>query len=444
MKRIRKFSDIMNKEVRDFSMYTIEDRALPNMIDGLKPVQRFFLYSVLKNAKNTFNKVASLGGVVSEFGYHHAETACQDAGALMANTWSNNFPIIQGRGNFGTRIVPKASAARYIYATLHENFRKTYLDEALSPKHWDLEHIPPRMYLPIIPTVLLNGVEGIAVAYSTDILPHDPKSVVECVKSVLETGKCVEPKLKFPEFNGKIIKDETEDGKYILEGLYEYDEKRKTKLLITEIPPKYDREKYVSVLDDLIDKNKIVSYTADCRNGFKFDVTLKRDLAIDMTDHGEVIKLFKLSQSVTQNITLIGPNRSRNVTDVRIYDNAHTLIKDFVEHRLTYYPIRITNTIAELEEKVRYANARIKFIELVVSNEIDPRGKTRKQTLTQIETYEYLKEFSEKLISMNIYHITSDEIKKLEKDLQVIEKELKYWKKTTPKAEYLRDLENIL
>lgn len=437
----RKFSDIMNKEARDFSMYTIEDRAIPNMIDGLKPVQRLFLYSVLRNAKNNFSKVASIGGVVSEYGYHHAETAAQDAGALMANTWNNNYPIILGRGNFGSRIVPKASAARYIYCTLHENFTKTYKDIEQSPSHWDPEHLPPRMYLPVIPTVLLNGVSGIAVAYATDILPHDPKSVTECVKSVLETGDCLDPVLKFPEFRGKIIKET--DSKFMLEGLYEYDEKRKTKLIITEIPPKYDREKYIQVLDTLVDKNQIVSYTSDCRNGFRFEVTLKRDLPVDMTDHDAVMKLFKLNQSVSQNIVVIGPNRTQTITDIRIFESAKSLIKDFVKHRLTYYPERIKKRIDEYEEKKRYANARTVFIEKVISNEIDPRGKTRKQTLEAIEKFDELKEFSEKLISMNIYHITSDEVKKLEKDLQVIEKELKYWKKTTPKVEYLRDLEEI-
>lgn len=441
MKQTRKLSDIMNTEVRDYSMYTIEDRAIPHLIDGLKPVQRFFLYSVLKNARNNFSKVASVGGVVSEYGYHHAETAAQDAGALMANTWNNNFPIIQGRGNFGTRIVPKASAARYIYCTLHKNFFSTYKDLEHSPAHWDPEHIPPRFYLPIVPTVLMNGVSGIAVAYATDILPHDPESVKECVKEYIETGKCSEPRVKFPEFNGKIIPDG--DGKYMLEGTYEYDPKRKTKLTITEIPPKYDRAKYVDVLESLIDKNMIVGYTADCRNGFKFEITLKRDGAADMTVHEDVIKMFKLSQSVSQNITVVGPNRNKINTDIRIYERASDLIKEFVDYRITHYPTRISSMIEKLEEKHRYANARISFIEKVISQEIDPRGKTRKQTISLIEAYADLKEFSERLIGMNIYHITSDEVKNLQKDLQDIEKELKYWKKTTPKKEYIRDLEEI-
>lgn len=441
MKNIRMFSDIMNKEARDYSMYTIEERAIPNMIDGLKPVQRFFTYSVLKNAKNKFSKVASIGGVVSEYGYHHAETAAQDAGALMANTWNNNFPIIQGRGNFGSRIVPKASAVRYIFCTIHDNFNKVYKDIDQCPVHEDPEHIPPQFYLPVIPTVLLNGVSGIAVAYATDILPHDPKSVIECVKSVIETGDCEEPKIMFPEFNGRIIKES--DNKYILEGLYEYDEKRKTKLTITEIPPKYDRAKYVALLDNLVDKNLIVGYTADCRNGFKFVVTLKRDTSLDVTVHEDVIKFFKLSQSVSQNITVVGPLRSNTKTDIRIFDTAKDLIKSFVDYRLTYFPARIQKNIDECNEKRDYAQARIDFIEKVISGEIEPRGKTKKQAIKQIESYAELKNYAEKLIGMNIYHITTDEADKLRKELQVIEKELKYWKKTTPKIEYLKDLSDL-
>lgn len=440
MKKVRKFSDIMNKEVKDYSMYTIEDRAIPNMIDGLKPVQRLFLYSTLQNASNKFAKIASVGGVVSEYGYHHAETAAQDAGAAMANTWNNNFPIIKGRGNFGSRIVNDPSAPRYIFCTIHENFKRVFKDNDLVPSHWDPEHIPPRIYLPVIPTVLLNGVFGMAVGYATDILPHDPESVKQCVIDYLKTGNCDEPQIKFPDFHGKII-PETE-RKFMLEGLYHYDEKKRTKLTITEIPPKYDRQAYISVLDSLVDKNLIVRYTTDCRDGFEFEVTLKNDNPIAMT-HENIIKVFKLSQSVSQLITVIGPNRTATTSDVRIYDSASKLIKEFVDYRITYYPKRIENRIKELEQKILYSNARIVFINKVINDEINPRGKTRKQTIDMISKYDELKQFSEQLISMNIYHITSDEVKKLENDLKSIDKELKYWKKTSPKAEYLKDLENI-
>ncbi|QHJ78864.1 MAG: hypothetical protein [Caudoviricetes sp.] len=438
MRNPRKFSDIMNNEVRDYSMYTIEDRAIPNMIDGLKPSQRFFLYSTLVNARNEFRKVASIGGRVSDYGYHHAETAAMDTGALMANDWDNNFPIIEGRGNFGSRIVQESSAARYIYCKLHDNFVNAYKDLDLTIPHWDPEHTPPRFYLPTIPTVLLNGVSGIAVAFATDILPHSPESVIECVRQVLETGKCDEPEIKFPQFKGAI---KSVDDKYLMEGTYVLDPKRKTRITITEIPVKYDRAKYVEVLEDLKDANIVLDFKTDCRDGFKFDVTMKQNVSLSSMSHEEIIKMFKLDQSLSQNITVVGPKRTVTVPDVRVYDSASDLIRDFVNYRITFYPIRIANRIKEYEEALRYATARVEFIEKVTSNEIDPRGKTRKQSIEIIEQHENLKEFSDKLIGMNIYHITTDEIKKLNEQKQVIEKELKYWRKTSPKKEYLKDLD---
>ncbi|MHC0434427.1 DNA gyrase subunit A, partial [Streptomyces sp. O3] len=77
-------------------MYTIENRALANGIDGLKPVQRFVLYNVIKDASTSFDKVAALGSSVSKIGYNHGETSAQDALALMAAEWQNNVPIVQG------------------------------------------------------------------------------------------------------------------------------------------------------------------------------------------------------------------------------------------------------------------------------------------------------------------------------------------------------------
>lgn len=442
MKVDRKFSDIMDKEILDYSMYVIEDRAIPNMIDGLKPGQRFFLYSTIKNAGNTFAKVAAIGGIVSEYGYHHAEKAAQDAGALMANNWSNNNPVIQGRGNFGTRIVPINAAARYIYCKPHENFKNIFRDNEHAPAHWDLEHTPPRFYLPVIPYVLLNGIKGIAVGIAVGILPHDINSVCECVKQVLNTGTCDEPTVKYPEFKGNI--NQITDRKYILEGLYQYDPKRKTKLVITELPPKYNREKYVSFLDSLVDKDIIISYDVDCRDGFRFDINLKRDFDISKMSHEQILKYFKLTQSVTQNISVIGPNRSEDKSDIRIYSKASELIKDFVEYRLTYYPIRIEANINFFKEKIAYSNAKIQFIEKIISNEIDPRGKTKAATIKLIETFDELKGFGEKLISMNIYHLTKDEVEKLKNDVKLLKKELKRWESTTPKAEYLNDISEIM
>ena len=149
-------SKVAANEWKSFAMYTVESRAIPNMIDGLKPVQRFYLYSSLVNSKKDFKKVSAVSGIISDYGYNHGESSAAGAGQLMAATWNNNICLIEGRGSFGTRLVQEAGAARYVYSRVHDNFSKYVKDIDLSPIHEDPEHEPPAFYLPIIPMVLVN------------------------------------------------------------------------------------------------------------------------------------------------------------------------------------------------------------------------------------------------------------------------------------------------
>lgn len=143
-----------------FAKYTVESRAIPNMIDGLKPVQRFYLYSSIINSKRDFKKVSAVSGIISDYGYNHGEGSAAGSGQLMAAVWNNNLCLIEGRGSFGTRLVQEAGAPRYVYTRLHDNFNKYIKDVELSPKHEDPEHEPPAFYLPVIPLVLVNGTKG--------------------------------------------------------------------------------------------------------------------------------------------------------------------------------------------------------------------------------------------------------------------------------------------
>ena len=111
-------SEVARNEWRDFAIYTVESRAIPNMIDGLKSVQRFYLYSSIVNSPRDFKKVAAVSGIISDYGYNHGEGSAAGAGQLMAATWSNNICLVEGRGSFGTRLVQEASAARYVYPRL--------------------------------------------------------------------------------------------------------------------------------------------------------------------------------------------------------------------------------------------------------------------------------------------------------------------------------------
>ncbi|AUE22869.1 topoisomerase II medium subunit [Aeromonas phage Ah1] len=432
----RGISSLVNNEAKEFAMYTIEERALPSMIDGLKPVQRYVLFSVLKNAGREFKKNAAIAGVISEYGYNHGEMAAMDAACLMASTWNNNFPVIQGRGNFGCRAVQEGAAARYIFCSKHEKFESMFKDMELLEESTADGSILPRYYLPILPTVLLNGVSGIATGFATKIMPHNVQSVAKCVEQVLKSGKCDEPEIQFPKFFGKILPIEGETQSWKVEGDYELS--GKTKLIINELPPKYDRLKYVTHLNKLVETDKIVGYDESKMKDreFCFKVTLKRDFDVS---HENIIKVFKLSQNVSQYIRVIDENGN-----LKPYDKASDLIVDFVNFRFNVLQKRIDNAIIATREKLDFAQAKVDFIKLVLADKIVFNRQTRKQVIEQINAFDNLKSYADQLVQMNLYHMTEDEVSKLEKQVVELQKEHDFWKTTTPKKQYQSDIKEFL
>ena len=431
-------SKVALNEWKSFAMYTVESRAIPNMIDGLKPVQRFYLYSSLINSKKDFKKVSAVSGIISDYGYNHGEASAAGAGQLMAATWNNNICLVEGRGSFGTRLVQEAGAARYVYTRLHDNFGKYVKDLDLSPVHDDPEHEPPAFYLPAIPLVLINGTKGIATGFATNILPHCPASVTEACVEYLETKEIKQPiNLKFPEFSGTIEQNKEDPKKYISCGTYS--KKSKTQLLISEVPYGFDRESYVKVLDNLEDEGDIVSYDDLCdKQGFKFEVKLKQNISAKWT-RSKIIGKFKLAKPFAQNLTVIDYEGK-----LREYDDARQLIKDFCDYRLGILKQRIDARKAEYEEEVRWLNVKMEFVQANVDGRIVFKDNSKAQVIKQI-----MQETSgtggdtNRLLALSILNLTKEEIVKLKKQIAESKRTLHFWKKTTPQEQFITDLENI-
>ena len=440
----RHLQSIINNEALEFAMYTVEERAIPSMVDGLKPVQRFFMFRALqysKQNKTKFNKVAALAGGVSEAGYHHGEGSAASAGQLIANTWNNNIPILEGDGNFGSRMVQQAAAPRYVFCRVHQNFWDIYRDLELSPVHDDPEHLPPKYYLPVIPMVLANGVKGIATGYATNIFPHSYKSLIACTKAAIEGKPIPRPEVQFPEFKGVIrrISDKTIE----VEGLIEL--QGQTKLTITELPVKYDRLSYVQLLDKLKDQGKIVGYKEQHKNGFRFDVTLKRqDKFGDLMEknpeaaHDKLIKMFSLKQVLSQNITVLDPNGK-----LKEYDRAEDVIKDFVEHRRQFTEKRVEFERQKAEHGRDLAWAKFKFINMVIEDKIVIKGKQKAELIAELGNFDEFKGFESELVGMSIYRMTEDETYKLQDEAVKQTNEFIYWSETTPEIEYVNDLKSL-
>jgi DNA gyrase/topoisomerase IV subunit A len=430
-------SDLAKNEMLDYAQYTVASRAIPSMIDGLKPVQRFYLYSSIVNSQRDFKKVSAVSGVVSDYGYNHGEVSAAGAGQLMAATWSNNVCLVEGRGSFGTRQVQAAGAARYVYTKVSPNFDKYVKDIELSPEHDDPEHQPPAFYLPVLPLVLLNGAKGIATGFATNILPRCEKDVVDFIRSTLRGNKSQrEIQVEFPDFRGTTVYDKTLD-RFVCEGIWR--KIGKTTLMIEEIPYGFDREAYVKILDDLEDQGLIVGYDDRTNNkGFRFEVKLKQQTSATWSPN-EIVKKFKLAKNHAENLTVIGP-----AGELREYNDARDLVRDFVDFRLTMLQKRIDSSINQHNELLRWLQVKIQFIEAVLDDKIEFKNKTRKQIETQIQsTTDATQRDLTRLLSLNFTSLTKEQVTALRKEIKDAETSLRYWKKTKPNDQFVEDLDGL-
>ena len=431
-------SKVASNEWLSFAMYTVESRAIPNMIDGLKPVQRFYLYSSILNSKRDFKKVSAVAGIISDYGYNHGEGSAAGAGQLMAATWNNNICLVEGRGSFGTRLVQDAGAPRYVYTRLHENFDKYIRDVDLAPAHDDPEHEPPAFYVPVIPLVLANGTKGIATGFATNILPRSQKSLSDAVREYLSTGNIAKRlPASFPEFNGTVEYDSVED-RHIVYGKFE--KPSKTVLRITEVPYGFDRESYVKILDKLEDDGDIVGYDDLCdKTGFSFEVKLKQNTSAGWKD-SVIVQKFKLSKPLSENLTVIDFKGK-----LREYKDERDLIKDFVEYRLGILSKRIDLRKKESEELARWLDVKMQFIQAVLDEKIIFKNKKKKDVVDQMvaASIPLVDDDAERLLRINIMSLTDEMVKELAKEIKSAQAELKFWSKETPKNQFEVDLNGI-
>ena len=190
-------SEFTEKSYLNYSMYVILDRALPNLADGLKPVQRRIVYAMSElglAATAKFKKSArTVGDVLGKF-HPHGDTACYEAMVHMAQSFSFRYPLIDGQGNWGSQDDPKSFAAmRYTEARLSAYSELLLSELGQGTTNWssnfDGTLKEPDLLPARLPNVLLNGSSGIAVGMATDIPPHNLREVVSCCLLLLDNSK---------------------------------------------------------------------------------------------------------------------------------------------------------------------------------------------------------------------------------------------------------------
>ena len=328
-----------------YSLYVCTKRAIPHLIDGFKPGQRKIMHTAKRRAVS-FIKVISLSGYcVAESNYHHGDKSLNDTISLMAQdfTCSNNYPLLEGQGGFGNRFGASPSAPRYIFVKLSENYEILFdkRDVPVLNKSDDEDSPEPEFYVPTIPYVLLNGVSGIAVGYTTHIPSYNPNHIVKNIENILKgSTKKIEVAPYYSQYIGKI---QREDDAWAMYGKFE--RVNTTTIRITEIPMGMTTAKYKAILNVLVDDGTIKDYDDLSATSWEFIIRAPRTF-VALTDK-ELVSVFKLRANIKEELNVVFDDKV-----IPYGNNVHKLISDFVEVRLEFYNKRRVYILNSMRDSI--------------------------------------------------------------------------------------------
>lgn len=345
-------SEYISRISAEYGLYVLDRRAIPMMTDGLKVSQRIALW-LAKNKKDKIKTISLAGEMISSNLYVHGDTSAADAISMLAAPYLNNNCLLDGIGAFGTRTSPSGGIGqpRYTYVK-----RSAFADKAL---YSDLDIIPmvenydgsakmPFTFLPMIPLVLLNGVKGVAIGWSTNILPRSLDDLKKAVGEVLKYGK-VKTKLMpyFENYDVDIEIDPDNSSRYFIKGKFE--RKNTSTIVVTELPPDISLEKYREKLADLENAKRITGWTDGSTKHIEIEIKIPRATLSAMSDD-ELIEFLKIRSTITERIVVI----STKANGVKQYETAEELIVDWVNWRLDWYLTRYEYLLKKEEEKSLY------------------------------------------------------------------------------------------
>ena len=454
------YDDFIHKDFIHFSNYNL-NRSIPSIMDGLKPSQRKILYSCFKRSLTKEIKVAQLSGYVSEnAAYHHGENSLQDTIVGLAQNFvgSNNINLLQPNGTFGSRLQggKDAASARYIYTCLHPLtsllFKKEdsailkYLDD-------DGMLIEPEFYVPIIPTVLVNGAKGIGTGYSTTIPMYNPSDILHNIKSRIQNKEMREMKPWFRGFTGKVEK--LEDGNYLTKGTYQMI--NANTIRITELPIGTWTEKYKEYLESIIvdpkankKKKKILKSYVDHSTDTKVHLVLKFDYkdVLALRKEGVINGLDGVEKALR-----LGSKKCTNMKNIHLYNSSGTIqkytspfeiINEFYTYRLEMYSKRRLYQLNELEKEMQLISERMRFILELIENTIDLRNKKTSLIESILNEKNYCKLGTLKnydyLIKMPLQNLTEEKINELRSACEAKRLQVEILQKTTAENMWLHDL----
>ena len=441
--------DFINKELIHFSN-SDTFRSIGSVLDGLKPSQRKIMFACMKRNLYKEIKVAQLSGYVSEISaYHHGEMSLQSTIVGLAQTFvgSNNINLLKPNGQFGTRIMggSDSASARYIHTELSGAvpyiFRKEDMP-ILQYNEDDGVQVEPMYYVPIIPLVLVNGMNGIGTGFSTTIPKYSVQDIIMNMKQRLN-GCGYEPiHPSYQGFMGDIIKIDSKN--YMSKGKYNITSD--TTIDIIELPLGKWTEDYKKFLDSLLPedgkkkpdvKKKVSKYIVDYVNNstdttIHFTITVPKGFitALQWSEDPHIDGIeqyFKLT--TTKGLSLTNMHLYNEKQQITKYHSINAIMDDFYEVRYDLYCKRKDYQLKVYQNRLNILDAKIRFIQEVMDDIIVIYRQKRDTIIQSLKEREYPQVIDKKvvdttngakgydyLLKMSLSVFTEEEIEKLQNE----------------------------
>lgn len=420
----RTITEFFNTDYVDFSSYD-NLRKICSLVDGQKNSSRKILHTILeKNIKEKI-KVSQFGSKVAEFAeYLHGNLDGVIVNLAQDFPGSNNIPLLQKKGNFGTRFAQEASASRYIYAYGTPEFFKLFnKDDTPILKHQTFEgsQIEPMFFVPALPIVLINGSEGVSSGFAQKILPRDPNEIRDYLVKALKNPKTKVPLFK-PFFNG--FTGYVEQGDNPAQWLIKGSLKRLgiNNVQITEVPIGYDLRGYISVLDDLEDKGIIQGYKDKSEDDkFLFEVQVPSK-SLKEWDDEELLSNLKLIKKVTENYTVLDENNK-----ISVCESIEEILMKYVKVKLDYTDKRKEYLKSKIEEEIRFDYSKYVFIKMIVENKLIIAKRKKDDIVKDLKKIDHIiprDDSYDYLLNLPIIRLSDEEMIKLENRIKTLKLDL--------------------
>lgn len=432
--------DIMGDRFGKYSKYIIQDRALPDVRDGLKPVQRRILYAMYKDGNThlkPYRKSAkTVGNVIGNY-HPHGDISVYEAMVRLSQEWKMRMPLIDMQGNNGSIDNDPAAAMRYTEARLSpiasellKDIDKETVQMALN---FDDTEYEPTVLPAKYPNLLVNGATGISSGYATDIPPHNLEEVIDAtIYRILHPHCSLDDLMKFikgPDFpTGAIVEGingirkafETGKGKVVVRSQTKIvEEKNMNKIVVTEIPYEVNKAELVRKLDEIRFQKNIdgiieVRDESD-RNGLSIVIDLKKDVDVQNTLN-YFYKNTDLQKNYNYNMVAIKNKRPVCMGIVEILDG-------YIDHQIDVVTKRSLFDLKKAQERKHIVDGLIKAISIlddVVHTIRHSHDKQDAKKNLQLQ-YHFTEKQAEAIVMLQLYRLTNTDIVSLEKEKQELE-----------------------